>query len=488
MTLNILVSFSLLALVVTARPIPDAPPSVRKSLEVQNAIQAIFASRTGQRPEFWPHAEDEDVHISLTSSEEQSAFLSRLRDIDAVKAVIPLNVDGNPSEDEKQLYDILKGLKDSASGSSLQDLDGGERPLPEDPATAVDATDADADASQEPSQEEYPSIGLTNFYTSPPLIVIAVSCLAAFLSLLCIGLGLYALNRFQSFMLKSDLAWDILPRLERRVGLDGPDDIHVRTGSAIQQPEKRRLLPANAPLPPPVEFQDEKKDDRLLADDPSTDEEDLDEKFEDAQEHSLLFLDTDLPPQYSPKPELPRIVIEEHADPDLLPLPDIPTASGQSTPFSTPLRNPGQLASPTRSPARRTPQMRELQSSPTPASKPLWSLRAADAPALGLTAPSSPSSAPAQGRTASPAPQLPGALFADDAPELNMVEAPRPRTRTPRQPLDIAFALQLRPGLGLGADSAWIVRFLMTMFGWMTVLIGAGRQESSGTGRRALNY
>ncbi|KAJ2999808.1 hypothetical protein NUW54_g6880 [Trametes sanguinea] len=29
-------------------------------------------------------------------------------------------------------------------------------------------------------------------------------------------------------------------------------------------------------------------------------------------------------------------------------------------------------------------------------------------------------------------------------------------------------------GLGLGADSAWIVRFLMAMFGWMTVLIGGG--------------
>ncbi|KAH9886315.1 hypothetical protein C8Q73DRAFT_769327 [Cubamyces lactineus] len=487
MTLNILVSFSLLALVVTARPIPDAPPSVRKSLEVQNAIQAIFASRTGQRPEFWPHAEDEDVHISLTSSEHQSAVLSRLKDLDAVKAVIPLNVDGNPSEDEKQLYDILNGLKDSASGSSLQDLDGGERPLPEDHPTAVDATDAEADPSQEPSPEDYPSIGLANFYTSPPLIVIAVSCLAAFLSLLCIGVGLYALTHLQSFMLKSNLAWDILPKLERRVGLDGPDHIHVHTGTAIQQPEKRRLLPANAPLPPPAELQDE-KDDRFLADEPSSDEEDLDEKFEDAQEHSLLFLDTDLPPQYSPKPEVPRIVIEDHADPDLLPLPDVPTASGQSTPFSTPLGSTGPLASPTRSPARRTAQMRELQSSPTTASKPLWSLRAADAPALGLTVASSSPSTPAQVRTASPAPQLPGALFADDAPELNMVEVPRPRTRTPRQPLDIAFALQLRPGLGLGADSAWIVRFLMTMFGWMTVLIGAGRQESSGNGRRALSY
>ena len=45
--------------------------------------------------------------------------------------------------------------------------------------------------------------------------------------------------------------------------------------------------------------------------------------------------------------------------------------------------------------------------------------------------------------------------------------------------LDLAFALQLRPGLGLGADAAWVVRFLMAMFGWMTVFVGGG----AGAGR-----
>ncbi|KAF8804466.1 hypothetical protein BYT27DRAFT_7106581, partial [Phlegmacium glaucopus] len=33
--------------------------------------------------------------------------------------------------------------------------------------------------------------------------------------------------------------------------------------------------------------------------------------------------------------------------------------------------------------------------------------------------------------------------------------------------LDIALAVQLRPGLGVGADPAWMVRFLMSMFGWL---------------------
>ena len=40
-----------------------------------------------------------------------------------------------------------------------------------------------------------------------------------------------------------------------------------------------------------------------------------------------------------------------------------------------------------------------------------------------------------------------------------------------RSPLDIALAMQLRPGLGVGADPAWMVRFLMAMFGWFAILI-----------------
>ena len=58
----------------------------------------------------------------------------------------------------------------------------------------------------------------------------------------------------------------------------------------------------------------------------------------------------------------------------------------------------------------------------------------------------------------------------------NLPLAPSPRRRTPRSPLDIALAMQLRPGLGLGADPAWMVRFLMSMFGWFAILI-SGRGD-----------
>ncbi|KAJ6562348.1 hypothetical protein B0H19DRAFT_96020 [Mycena capillaripes] len=45
-----------------------------------------------------------------------------------------------------------------------------------------------------------------------------------------------------------------------------------------------------------------------------------------------------------------------------------------------------------------------------------------------------------------------------------------------RSPLDAALAMQLRPGLGVGADGAWLVRFLMSFFGWFAVLVARGRE------------
>ncbi|KAG6857497.1 hypothetical protein H0H87_002122 [Tephrocybe sp. NHM501043] len=48
---------------------------------------------------------------------------------------------------------------------------------------------------------------------------------------------------------------------------------------------------------------------------------------------------------------------------------------------------------------------------------------------------------------------------------------PRNRLRAPRSAIDIALAMQLRPGLGAGADPAWMVRFLMATLGWFAILV-----------------
>ena len=42
--------------------------------------------------------------------------------------------------------------------------------------------------------------------------------------------------------------------------------------------------------------------------------------------------------------------------------------------------------------------------------------------------------------------------------------------------LDAALAMQLRPGLGIGADAAWLVRFVMTLLGWCAVLVSGVRR------------
>lgn len=137
----------------------------------------------------------------------------------------------------------------------------------------------------------------------------------------------------------------------------------------------------------------------------------------------------------------------------------------------------------------------------SPVSKPAWSLRASDAPALGLTGtaartapvplplpirPQRPSSSTAQPPVML---AIPGSMPPPGAEgPREMVELPRARRayRMPVPELDIAFALQLRPGLGLGSDPAWIVRFLMAMFGWMTVLFGSGGAVVMRRERRAI--
>lgn len=138
--------------------------------------------------------------------------------------------------------------------------------------------------------------------------------------------------------------------------------------------------------------------------------------------------------------------------------------------------------------------------------RPAWSVRAADAPALGIaTAKELPDETSISKGTpehfdshkdvAAPQitrePSLPGhfeeagttAVSATGA-EVTAPEA-TPRRRLVRSPIDIALAMQLRPGLGIGADPAWMVRFLMAMFGWLTVLISGSRTYNPAVSRTA---
>ncbi|KAG7095541.1 hypothetical protein E1B28_006280 [Marasmius oreades] len=64
----------------------------------------------------------------------------------------------------------------------------------------------------------------------------------------------------------------------------------------------------------------------------------------------------------------------------------------------------------------------------------------------------------------------------------SLTAPPTRRRPVHRSALDIALAMQLRPGLGVGADPAWMVRFLMAMFGWFVVLISGSTGDANGYG------
>ncbi|EMD37204.1 hypothetical protein CERSUDRAFT_115107 [Gelatoporia subvermispora B] len=474
MTLTILVSFSLLALVVTARPLVpyDGPDLVQPPVDIQSAVQAIFESHTGHPPECLSQAceGEQDIRVHLTSSEEQDAYLAQLDGLDAVKAVVPLGSSGVLSDEEKELYELLTEVQGKTSGS-LDELDGGVQPVSEDlisPPGEGELMAADElDGSQTGDSDAVAGTATSDFMDlvkSPPLLIIALSAAVALLGLLCVSLVVYTAHYVRTRVLASDLAYKIISSGAKP---------HLR-GVAVPRPGEKGTLPEKHVLlldaeradvvyasPDPAPMMDEKVGQLL---EPLSDEEDLNEKFEDAVDDSLLFLPpgASLPtpaPISSAVPSLPQILIEEHPDSDAVPV------SPPRTPYSTPPLGPLlTLRSPSPFPARRSLEMREVSRPASPA----WSLRAAEASPLTLSAPSRPESPFAS-------PRIPGALLLDDppSPAATVERAERQRAyRAPLPELDIAFALQLRPGLGLGADPAWLVRFLMAMFGWMAVFMG----------------
>ena len=283
--------------------------------------------------------------------------------------------------------------------------------------------------------------------------------------------------------------------------------------------EKALVLDMGAvaqPTSAPAVVDDEKR--ALQEADAAAEDSSSDSNSESGDEFNEKFEDAEDLPDSSSAPESPSPVYEDaqqqlseqqnHADPELLPLPN----GRPSTPFMTPPPSPQRRLSPL--------AMREANIS---LARPAWSVRAADAPPLGLThatpslrpsRPSTPSTPPTSSsvpaskppvmravpstpvsfppslpnsRPGTPAgffrePHVPGAFSDTDEYDRSLAHAARrgrsSAYRAPVPELDIAFAMQLRPGLGLGSDPAWLVRFLMAMFGWMTVFIGNGQQET----------
>ncbi|KAL1742303.1 hypothetical protein HDZ31DRAFT_43569 [Schizophyllum fasciatum] len=82
---------------------------------------------------------------------------------------------------------------------------------------------------------------------------------------------------------------------------------------------------------------------------------------------------------------------------------------------------------------------------------------------------------------------FPGTGIDDEYDDPPLQELPRSPSEQPASPwkfrfpsrpepltLDVALTMQLRPGIGVNSDPAWMVRFLMAAFGWLGVLAAGG--------------
>ena len=295
-----------------------------------------------------------------------------------------------------------------------------EVPLDEttDRQDALDISDdarADILVASEPVVDEQPA--------AASLVVLAFSCIAALLALVCVALTLYVIKSLRSQMLASRTAWELLPRFWRSRSSQEETSAkatkHLLSGGQFLLTD--RLVD---PEGGSAERHDLHMEDKLYFDavsDMESELDDVDEKYQDALDTTPLPLIHDLP-------------LEEHVShPSHFDDPALPPTG--TCPLDQPTDD-------------RSTVMRELCSSPV--SRPAWSVRAIDSPALGL------SSREGDGVASTPQPLI------------------HPRRRAYRSPVpefDIALAMQLRPGLGLGADSAWMVRFLMTIFGWFAVAL-----------------
>ena len=362
----------------------------------------------------------------MTSSESQTEVLAELAS-EEVKLVIPL--DGLtqdsaiiPTSEEKTLLNALESLNDLDGDTNLQPslgLDG----IVEGEYDVLEIEDVDG-LSPEDVAELMPSQGSwwakLQDETSRPILVSA-ACAAAFMLIcLCTVTALYAMDFIKVSLFNTRDLYNVLPGMEKG-GLGAPQ-------GKVGVEEKKLILDL------PKEEQEE-------------------QAFNEKNDVEIGGILQPVPPSTgipSSPPPCPKAVVQdsdgsfegiEHDDPECLPLPD---HTHQQPPLTPPRRS-------------MNPQMRERTSANLP---PSWSVRASESQPLSI----------------------PGAYIFDPLP-LPFLEATTGTDEAARRPysdrnpeIDIALAMQLRPGLGEGADAAWLVRFLMGIFGWMTVMVsGNGR-------------
>ena len=365
----------------------------------------------------------DDVQILLSTVEEVQDYLS-VADEESVKALVPVEEQSFHSSDEKELLDVLQRM----------DMEKGRHtPVSDEQIDKIISMSLDPVSTEEDDQTqnaEFPSNTETEVQSEPgystPVVVITASCVAAFLALACVGVTLYVVEVLKRNVFTSHLAWDMLPNLEKKVGGEGGQSgvqtehrgllVDVTDSESVLVSEKAIDLDRELLSPRPLH-----KSVSQASIGTEKSEQELDEKFYDVASSASSS-------PYS-TPALPTT---------LLPSED----SEKST--------EGSNVSHRSLPASAVPEMQEVDYFPGGfPSRPTWSVRAAEAKLRKVESNSelSQSRASASRKPYGAAPQF-----------------------------DAALAMQLRPGMGVNADAAWLVRFVMAVFGWCAVLV-SGRRE-----------
>jgi hypothetical protein len=371
--------------------------------------------------------QDANFQVHLTSSESQTAVLAELAS-EEVKLIIPLNDLARdsaiiPTSEEKTLLNALESLDDLDGATNLQPSAGLEGII-EGEYDVLGIEDVDGLTPEEvaelmPNQDEARgSFWMTLMDEARRPVLVSAACAAAFMLIfLCTVTALYAMDFIKGNLFNSRDLYNVLPGAEK---------------GELGAPQGRVGV----------------KEKKLILDSPEEKEEVFNEKDDVEAGNTpqpVSSTETPLPPPYreagmkNPDDSSEDAPGAKHDDPGFLPLPD------HQQPSSAPPRR------------SMNPQSRERTSTNLP---PSWSVRASESQPLSI----------------------PGAYVFDPLP-LPFSESTTETGGVDRRPysdrnpeIDIALAMQLRPGLGEGADAAWLVRFLMGIFGWVTVVVsGNGR-------------
>ncbi|KAG2133110.1 hypothetical protein BD769DRAFT_1447486 [Suillus cothurnatus] len=251
--------------------------------------------------------------------------------------------------------------------------------------------------------------GKADFLTFASTLFFIFSCAIALLALACVGLRLYVIKHLHTQILWSRKAWQSLPYVEKHAVLSSYRR-NSDTGAAIAVTQS--ILNEKCEAPPYLNA----RSSALLSYVSTTTSDNLEEDSEDEKFHDALDI-------------LPSLGMQDLPSPDSLSrnlsLPPITTAL-DPTPDDRPTP-PQACVHPAIDPEAHEPPVR-----------PSWSVRVT-------------SSIP--------------------IPPSTPLIHPRSRAYRAVPEFDIALAMQLRPGRGIGADPAWMVRFLMAIFGWFAVAL-----------------